>query len=94
MRPGDRRERWHNSHMRGFFFFAALGLFFWVGVDGTAGTVTACWMWALGALELFDRQRGWPTKDGPSPWVRRMIDRDRRAGICDTSPEGFPQEGG
>ena len=43
----------------------------------------------LSLLSLLDTRaamRGWPMKDGPSPWVRKMIERDRRNGITNTGP--------
>ena len=87
MKPGDRRKRWERSHNTGGIIFAVLGSLCLVGIDGTAGWAIAIFLYLMAALDFYDARVGWKMKDGPSPWVRRMMDRDAKNGISSTKPD-------
>ena len=79
MKPGDRKLRWRQSHLESGIVFVLLGVICLVGISGVVGWISALFMFALGAWEFYDIKRGWPMKDGPSPWVRKMMERDKRS---------------
>lgn len=76
MRPGDRKERWCRGHVGNAGIFACLAAFVFFGTKGLGGLLIVAPLLVLAALELRDAKHGWPMRDGPSPWVRRMMNRD------------------